>query len=118
MDQEVIEEKFKEHGFRTYLYQNQSIIDIKSNLTKHSVDDHSSCKAFVCCLLAKGDDGCIYDKEKNKLQVEEVINIFSKLSGIPKLFIVRTIEKKNQKLKVYQDDEHNTYLLHSKNKGV
>ncbi|XP_057290504.1 uncharacterized protein LOC130613195 [Hydractinia symbiolongicarpus] len=120
-DQKVVETTFENLGFRTYIYKNQSINDIKVNLTKHSEDDHSGFRAFVCCLLSQGDNEYICDEMLNKLHIKEVMDIFNEsttLSGIPKLFIVRTIEKKNHPLEIDPNEEDNTYLLHSKNKDI
>ncbi|XP_029021236.1 caspase-3b isoform X2 [Betta splendens] len=84
---------FSKLGYKTKVYNDLTVTQMKQVLSDVSKEDHSHSASFVCVLLSHGDEGVIYgtdDSEKlEKLTVYFKGNNCRSLVGKPKLFFIQ-----------------------------
>lgn len=86
---------FEALKFEVCIHQNLTAVEMKTELTKCSKEDHSKSDAFVCCLLSHGSKGRIFGMEgmEDSISVVELMKPFYDdkcpgLRGKPKLFFI------------------------------
>ncbi|KAK5899169.1 hypothetical protein CesoFtcFv8_008675 [Champsocephalus esox] len=84
---------FGKMGYKTKVYNDQSVDQMVQVLTSASKEDHSSYASFVCVLLSHGDEGVFFGTD-GSVELKFLTSLFrgdrcKSLVGKPKLFFIQ-----------------------------
>ncbi|XP_041846327.1 caspase-3-like [Melanotaenia boesemani] len=93
VDAAFVMRTFNVLGYKTRLYNDQTVAQMTRLLISVSAEDHSQSASFVCVLLSHGDEGVIYGTDGLE-KFETLIRCFKgkackSLVGKPKLFFIQ-----------------------------